>query len=68
MSDYPGTMIDFGVYAITKDASVVSNRDLEPMAERLVSIFAERWIPLPDQSWCVKEELVGSFSYITLYE
>ena len=37
MSDFTATVIDFGVYAITKGASAVSDKDLDPMAERLVS-------------------------------
>ena len=58
MSDCSRTVIDFGVYAITRDASVMSDKDLEPMAERVVST-------LQKDGFCyltnhdVKNELVG---------
>ena len=58
MSDSTSSVIDFGLYAITKDASVMSDKDLEPMAERVVS-------SLQKDGFCyltnhgVKDELVG---------
>ena len=59
MSDSTRTAIDFGVYSITKDASLVSDQDLQPMAERLVtSLQNDGFIYLTNHG--VKEELVGT--------
>ena len=59
MSDSTATVIDFGVYAITKGASVVSDKDLKPMAERLVSsLQKDGFVYLINHG--VKDELVST--------